>query len=161
MVETATNLEELETWENISHSRYIVKKFSAKGDLISEMINGRKKFHVTQRERHINQELAAAESMDPFANGMFVPIRLLETTDDAEQIASNPNLLGESDMVDLVKGNGNSLKKRLAEISNTIVLERLQEVAHEQDVAGSKLTSIADRLDELKPSQVPNEITAR
>jgi hypothetical protein len=152
MVETATNLDELETWENISHSRFVLKKFSARGELQGELINGKRKFHVTTRERHINQEIAATPGLDPFSNGMFAPVRLLDTTEDAAEIAANPNLLGESDMVDLVKGRVDSLKKRLADVENSVVLQRLLEVAKEQDVQASKLDAIKARIDEVSPS---------
>lgn len=152
MSEVGTNLDDLETWENISRSRHVVKKFSSKGDLIEEMISGNRKFHITTRERHINMERAAESKLDPFSNGMFAPVKLLDTTDDAEQIASNPNLIGESEMVDLVKGRVDTLRKRLGEVENPIVLNRLLEVALEQDVQASKLEAVKVRIAEVSPS---------
>jgi hypothetical protein len=152
MPEIGTNLDDLETWQNIGRSRFVLKKFTAKGDLMGEIINGGRKFHVTTRERHINSEMSANKQMDPFQNGMFAPVQLLDSTDDLEQIASNPNLMGESDMVDLVRGRVDGLRKRLAEVENTVVLDRLQEVAAEQDASISKVEAIKSRIAELSPA---------
>lgn len=152
MPEIATpNLDELETWQNIGRARYVLKKFSSRGDLVGEIISGGRKFHVTTRERQINSEMTANSSLDPFANGMFAPVKLLDSTDDLEQIAANPNLIGEDEMVDLVKGRVDGLRKRVGEISNTIVLERMLEVATEQDATVGKVDAIKGRIDELSP----------
>lgn len=151
MATPANTVDELETWRNISRSRHVLKKFGAKGDLIDEMIAGKKQFHVSTRERHINTEMAAEDKLDPFTNGMFVPVTLLDSTEDAEQIASNPNVLSESEMVDLVKGAAPKLKARLEEIINPIVVERLREVAADADVQASKMTAIEARLEALQP----------
>lgn len=147
-----TNLDDLELWQNIGRSRFVLKKFSAKGDLVGEIVNGGRKFHVSTRERHINSELAANDKLDPFSNGMFTPVKLLDSTDDLEQIASNPNLMGESDMADLVKGRVDALRKRIGEVGNDVVLERLLEVAKENDASIGKVEAIEARLADLRPA---------
>lgn len=161
MPELGTNLDDLETWQNIGRARYVLKKFSAKGDLVGEIIAGGRKFHVTTRERHINSEMTANSSLDPFSNGMFAPVKLLDSTDDLEQIASNPNLIGEDEMADLVKGKIDVLRKRLPEISNTIVLDRLLEVAKAQDATVGKVDAIEKRIEELSPAAFVEVETAR
>lgn len=152
MPEYGTTLPDLETWENVTAARYVIKKFGAKGDLMDEMIAGKKRFHLTTQERHINMEMAANDELDPFSNGSLAPVRLLETTDDAEQIASNPNLMSEDEMVTLLKGNANTLKKRVGEVRNPALLERLQELAVEQDCTIGKVNAINGRLQEVSPS---------
>lgn len=153
MAEQATSSTDLETWENISRSRFFIKKYNNRGDLINTEVQGRRKFHVTPQERAVNQELMASERKDPFLNGMFAPVRLLDTTEDAEEIASNPNVIGESEMVNLVKGSAKALKERIGSITNHVLLARLLEVASEQDVQASKITAIQERLDEVNPSR--------
>lgn len=152
MPEYGTDLPNLETWENVTAARFVIKKFGAKGDLMDEMIGGKKRFHLTTQERHINMELAANDELDPFSNGNLTPVRLLETTDDAEQIASNPNLMSEDEMGSLLKGNVNTLKKRVAEVRNPALLERLKELAVESDVTIGKVNAINGRLQEVSPS---------
>lgn len=156
---TTKQVEDLETWENVTASRFIIKKFGAKGDLIDEMIGAKRKFHVTTQERQINMEIAANDELDPFSNGCMAPVRLLDTTDDAEQIASNPNLLSESEMATLLKGNVKNLQERVAAINNPALLERLQEMAVTGDVTIGKANAIKSRLKEVAPS-LYNEVTS-
>ena len=151
----------LETWENIAKSSHILKKYTSRGngDMADEMIHGNKTFHVTTQERKINQEMAASPQDDPFANGRFSPVRLVDTADDLAEIAANPNLMGESDMVALVKGSLKALKERLAQVENQVVVERLLEVAASQDVTMGKDAAIRERLAELSPEI--NEVQTR
>lgn len=150
MVEKATTPPEHETWENTGDSRVVLKKYSHAGELIDEMINGRRKVVLTTNERKINQELAATQKMDPFMNGTFAPVRLIETADDLEQIRANPNLMSEGDMKALLKGRVAALETRLTEISSEAVLRRMVEVAEAEDAPVSKLKAVKSRLDEFK-----------
>lgn len=143
--------DDLETWENVSRSRFVLKKFSQTGALTGQMIKGGAKFHVSTKERQINQEIAATKKLDPFLNGTFSPVRLLETTEDAEEIASNPNTIGEEEIVKLVKGPVAALRSRLAEMENLITIERVLEVAKGADVTVSKLEAIEARITEVRP----------
>lgn len=154
MTERGVSNDDLETWENISRGRHVIKKFSVRGDLMDEMIGGQRKFHLTTRERQLNMERAATSALDPFSNGMFTPVHLLDSTEDAEQIASNPNLIGETEMVELVKGHVKTLTKRIGDVTNPIVLQRLLQVATESDVSVGKVAAIEARIEEMSPSQV-------
>jgi hypothetical protein len=145
---------DLETWENITDSRYVLRKFNARGDLADELIAGRKTFHLTTQERHINSEMVAASEQDPFKNGMFSPVRLLDGTEDADEIASNPNLISESEMAELVNGKVDPLRKRIGEINNAVVLRRFLEVAEASDSRVTTLKAIKERIDEVDPSKV-------
>lgn len=142
---------DLETWENMSRARHVLKKYSAKGDLIDEMIGSKKRFVVSPVERRINQELAATSDLDPFANGQFNPVRLVDGTEDAEEIANNPNLMSETEMGELIKGKIDPLRARVGEVRNAVVLRRLLEVADELDAPVSKINAIRDRLTEVAP----------
>jgi hypothetical protein len=156
MVEKATP--EHETWENTGMSRVVLKKYSHSGELVDEMLNGRRKIMVTPHERRLNQELAANKHLDPFANGTLSPVHLIETADDLEEIKANPNLMSETDMKDLLKGHFKKLEARLAEIDSEPILNRLLEVASEEDASLSKVNAIKTRLDSFKPDYV-TEVT--
>lgn len=154
---SAATLDEVETWENVTQARFVIKKFGAKGDLIDEMIGSRRKFHITTQERHINQEIAANDELDPFSNGSMAPVRLLDSTDDAEEIASNPNLMSETEMGTLLKGNFKTLEKRLGEVRNPALLSRLAELAVDNDCSIGKVNAINARLTDVAPT-LSNEI---
>lgn len=149
---TASQLDDVETWENVTAARHSLKRFSSKGDLMDELVGSNKTFHITTRERHLNQERAANDELDPFMNGMFAPVRLLDSTEDAAEIAANPNLMGESEMLDLVKGNVKSLEKRIKDVRNPVVIERLLNVAETNDSTIGRIQVIKSRLSELSPS---------
>lgn len=145
---------ELETWENITDSRYVLKKLNARGELASEIIGSRKTFHLTTQDRIINSEETASSRLDPFRNGMFSPVRLVDSTEDAEEIAANPNLIGEEEMAKLAKGKVDVLRKRIADVENPVVLKRLLEVAEVEDARITTLKAIRERIEEVAPSPV-------
>lgn len=149
---TSAQLEDVESWENVTAARHVLKRFSSKGDLMDEMVGSNKTFHITTRERHLNSERAANDDLDPFTNGAFAPVRLLDSTDDAEEIAANPNLMGEAEMKELIKGNVKSLEKRIKDVRNPVVIERLLAVANENDSTVGRIAIINARLTELSPS---------
>lgn len=142
---------ELEAWENVSRSRFSLRRIDSRGDIRTELIGGKKVFHLTPEERYLNSERAASEKLDPFKNGRFAPVRLLETTEDAEEIASNPNLVGEEELVELVKGKVEPLRARLQEIEQPLVIERMREIAEREDARMTSVKAIEARLLELQP----------
>lgn len=142
-----------EAWQNVSRSRFVLKKLNSRGEIVEQMVAGRQTFHLSPEERVMNMELAASAAMDPFSNGMFAPVRLIDGTEDLEEIAANPNLISETDMVVLVKGKIDPLRSRLEEIQNPIVINRLLEVAYEQDSTVGKIDAIKGRLQTLQPAQ--------
>lgn len=146
--------EETERWENATKGRVVVRKFDARGNLGHEMVNPGRAVNLTPQERITNQELAANEELDVFKNGTMQPLRLLDGSEDAQEIASNPNHLSDSDVKSLVKGHHKTLEKRLSEITNPAALQRLLEVAKSEDSSISTVQKIQDRLTEVAPSLV-------
>lgn len=142
---------DLETWTNISQSRHAIKRAGAHGTLKTELIAGKKKFHITPEDRHLNMEMAAAPGQCPFQNGQFSPVRLLDGTEDASEIASNPNLISEDEMAKLIKGNVKTLEARLKDIENSIVIGKFLELAEEADTTVGRINAIKARLEELRP----------
>lgn len=153
MPTTHTSKKDHEAWQNVSRSRFVLKKLNSRGEIVEQMIAGRQTFHLSPEERVLNMELAASAAADPFSNGMFAPIRLVDGTEDLEEIASNPNLIGESDMAALVKGKIDALRTRLEGIQNPIVVNRMLEVAYEQDSTVGKIDAIKQRLQVLQPAK--------
>lgn len=142
---------EVETWKNASASRVVIKKFSYDGKLKDEIVRGHGVVTVSAQERKINAEMAADASQDVFSNGALLPVQLVETADDLEQIQENPNLLSETDMGELLDGHHKTLESRLGEISSKATVSRLLEIAQERDITTGKLKAIESRLAELDP----------
>lgn len=143
--------DDFETWKNSTAGRVVLKKFNQRGELSDEMMSGGKVFHIKPQERRINQEMAATPELDMFSNGQLTPVRLIETEEDAKEIASNPNLLSESDMKDLYKGHWKTFESKVAEISNINTLERLLEIGSEVDAKVRQIDVIKARVEELNP----------
>lgn len=140
-----------ESWKYLGAGRISLLKYNQKGELAGELIPGGKVFQISPQERRINQEMAAGEDLDFFRNGQLAPVRLLDT-DDAAELASNPNVMSETDMRSLFKTNWKNFDSRIQEVSNTSTLERLVQIAKEVDATVRQLEIIESRLDELKPS---------
>lgn len=146
MAEEATH----ELWRNNGQALIVVKKHGEYGVILKEQVQGGRALHITPGDRRLNQEAAAIPEQDVFTNGMLTPVRLLDGAEDAREFAENPNLMTESDMVSLVKGNVRVFEKRLGEITNPVVVKRLMEVAREQDVTIKKLEAVQARLEEVQ-----------
>jgi hypothetical protein len=146
--------DQLETWQNVTRGRVVLRRHGALGQVRHDMIGPMKTFHITPQERRMNQEVAATEDQDWFLNGTLQPINLADT-DDAEFLTDNPNLLGDEDQIRrLFKASPDVFAERLATIKNATALERLKEIAY-QDETGATITQvrmIEARLDQIAPA---------
>lgn len=129
--------EERETWTNPGKGLVYILQFDAKNKLVSKGVRPGHKVTLTVEERQQNQDRAASPDRDLFTNGSLVPLRLVETAADYAEIASNPNLLGESDMRKLFKLKASTeFKDKLDEIDNPILIARMLEIANEEEAKG-------------------------
>jgi hypothetical protein len=145
---------DFESWQNATRGRVVITKLDARGQKRHDMVGPGKIFHVTPRERRMNQELAANEDQDVFMNGTLQPVRLLEGTEDAKEIAASPNHISETDVKGLFKAHHKTFEKRVAEITNPATLERLLEVAREDEVNATvrQVELVQARLAEVAPN---------
>jgi hypothetical protein len=90
--------------------------------------------------------------MDIFSNGRLAPMRLVDSADDYEEIASNPNHLTETDMLDILKSKGKTFSQRLDDITNVIALERMHELASDEslNVSMAQFRALESRLAEIR-----------
>lgn len=146
---------EHESWKNTTAGRIFLKKYNQRGELASEMVPGGKVFQISPVERRINTEMAALPELDFFSNGQLTPVRLIETEEDAKEIASNPNLMAESDMVDLFKGHWKTFEARVGEINNLTTLRRLLEVGQSSEVDAKvrQVDVIKAKIEEISPAE--------
>ena len=144
---------EKETWRNVSRGDRYVRVYDARfGDKCVNLKPGQS-INLTAEERIMNSDAAFDEKGDVFKNGSLVPVRLLDSVEDYQEIASNPNHLAESDLEALFKLPARQFKARIAEISNVTALDRMAELAKEEQVSAtvSQVKALDDRLSELVP----------
>jgi hypothetical protein len=144
--------EDQETWSNIGKGDVFVLTFDHSGRLKSVPVRSGQRITMTVRERQLNQERAYSSEVDMFSNGRLAPIRLVDSADDYEEIASNPNHLSESDMTDVLKLKGKAFTDRLDEITNVIALERMHELASDEkaNVSMAQFRTLEKRLAEVR-----------
>jgi len=126
-----------ETWANPGKGDVFVLTFDHTGKLKSVPIRAGQKLTLTVKERQLNQERAFSGEVDMFTNGRLSPVRLVDSADDYEEIASNPNHLSEGDMVDILKLKGKAFSERLEDITNVIALERMYDLASDESASVS------------------------
>jgi hypothetical protein len=144
--------QEFETWESAIKGTIGIKKFDRRGDLATEIVRGGRKVHLTPDERRYNSERAASSGQDPFANGMLVPVTLLDSSEDAEAIAANPNVLSADDLQNLFELQWKKFDQELVKITNVSALTRLMEMAVDADATVRQMQSIKQRISQVDPS---------
>lgn len=154
---TGNEDKDVETWQNAGRGRVVVKKFSYSGKLADHIVKSQAKITLTPHERRLNQEWAIDEKLDPFQNGTFMPVRLVETAEDLDQIQSNPNLMTEDEMRELLGKHFKQLEARLADVQSETVVRRMREIAEAEDVTIGKIKVIDRRLEDFKPEFATEE----
>lgn len=144
--------EDQETWTNIGKGDVFVLTFDHSGRLKSVPVRAGQRITMTVRERQLNQERAYTQDVDMFSNGRLAPVRLVDTADDYEEIASNPNHLSEDDMLDVLKLKGKAFTDRLNDITNVIALERMHELASDEkaSVSMTQFRALEKHLSEIR-----------
>lgn len=149
---TDTKVEQ-ETWQNVTEGTVVLKRTDHRGEMTKEeVIIGGRNFHITSNERRLNQEMAADEGLDVFRNGTLHPLRLMDDTEEAREIAANPNLMSESDMKEMVRVHPKTFEKQLSSIANATTLQRLLAMAHSEDASIKRVEAIEARLAVVAPT---------
>lgn len=153
-----------ETWKNAGAGEIWISVIDPHTQRLKHVpVRSGGKIMITTEERQINQDRAADVKNDFFTNGCLTPVRLVDTADDYAEIASNPNLLSEDDMRDMFKLKAADFKARLAEITNSIALARMTEMAKAEEsglnVTMSQFKALEKRLGELRGGLDVTEVT--
>lgn len=147
------DLEKLESWQNVAKGRAFLKKFGDRpGKMGTELINGGQVFNILPAERRLNQRAVANPKDDPFTNGHFVGIHLIEDEKDTAALKAASQGLTEDELKAIFKLSGAKFSARLEQITERVTLQRLREVGVILDAATSKVTAVAERLAELHPN---------
>ncbi len=148
------SLDGMETWKSNAAGMATIKK-SVDGKLQPLTLRGRRVFHVTPNERRMNEAEHATDALNPWKNGTFTAVRLIDSEADAEEIKANPHQMTEQDMKDLLLGHHKTFDKRVAEISNVAILKVMRALADEMDDPSPSVKKVAvleARVKELDPN---------
>jgi hypothetical protein len=127
----------VESWKNIGASMVHIIKIAEYGRRESDLIYGGRLFTVTPQERRLNQSQCHDPANDPFTNGTFSPVALLEDEPDTTKLRNNPNVLDERDVQQLFAVSGEVFSERLVAITNPAAVDRLVEAAKRPETGAS------------------------
>lgn len=142
---------EKEIWQNSTAGTRFVLRFGHDGALNHEAVRAGQKVVLSPEERQVNMERAANDKLNVFKNGAFLPVKLVDGSEDAAEIASNPNLRSESELVDLFGLQWKRFEAEIGQIENGHALRRLAELAEEHDATVRQMKVIQDRINEIDP----------
>lgn len=141
---------EFEIWKNVSRGRRGIVKFDNVGKVQHELVPAGKTVRITRDERLHYQRNVATDDLDIFKNGAMVPVQLIDDEDKVE-VANNPNLLGEDDLIKIFKFPLKKFESEVSRINNPYALERMVEYAEESDdIPHKKVILVQARLEEVK-----------
>lgn len=152
-----------ETWQNVTRGTAAVLKLDSRGNEFGYVIPSGAKVTLSPEERRINQDRAASKAQDLFSNGTLEPhgswaSKLLDADEDLadeyKDIAENPNFISESEIKELFKLRIDAFRRRLADIENRTVVDRILSMAHDLDAKASQIKAIEDRVEEFRPENL-------
>lgn len=146
-----------EEWKNITRSRIGYLTLDKHDDPVRRQVAGGKLLEVTPRERMYNSDRAATPELDIFNNGWLIPVRLLEDDELSKEVASNPNLLSESDLRAFFDLHWKSFEKKVNDIDSLLILKRLESLSENDDtinITVKQANIISDRIAELSEVDV-------
>lgn len=152
-----------EIWQNVTKGNVGLLKLDVRGLEKGVVVPSGGKVTLTVEERRLNQDLAATPPQDLFSNGTLSPVRLVPDTVaeqdpdlavEYESIKDNPNFISESDMKQMFSRRIDAFKRELEKIENPAVVQRIREMAEEQDAKQSQITAIDERLAAFRPKNL-------
>lgn len=140
---------QLETWQSEIRGRQGIIRIGPGGEQSIELVRGRRQFSLSPAERKATERKAANDRKNPFMNGMFTRVTLIEDDPDFARL-SHGEALTETDMNDLIDGNVRTAIARVKRVESPHTLRRFYELVEErEDVSGKLVAAIKERAAEL------------
>jgi hypothetical protein len=128
----------VESWVNVGSAMVHLIKIGEYGRRETELVYGGRTFAITPQERRLNQsQVFDPAKNDPFTNGSFKPLVLLDDEKDTAILRANPNVLDDDAIAELFKVTGEAFSQRLLAITNPNTIDRLIETARKPDTGAS------------------------
>lgn len=145
---------DLEKWKNASASGHVLKRRFDDG-WKDETVRGHAEFMLTESERVYNQSRITNRDYDPFTNGRFEPVQLIEDAEGVDAIRDSPNVISASEVERLVhEVPSDVLADRLNGFTAPEVVRRLFNEAVDNGASDGRVRLIEARLVEIDPVAV-------
>lgn len=146
---------DLEVWKNGVASTHVLKRRFGDG-WKDEVVKGFATIRLTEGERVFNQSRVNDAKHDPFRNGRFEPVQLIEDAEGVDAIKDSPNVISGADIDRLVNEvEADQLLEKLGEFDSAVVVRRLFNAAVDAGATRSRVEMIEARLIELDPTVRP------
>lgn len=141
-----------ERWRSASQTRHVIRRITGDG-LKDQIIKGDTEFMVSPEERVLNQSECRPE-YDPFTNGSFEPVLLVEGVEDLHRFTGSANVITQTEIDELIGGlHWKTAAKRLAELDSPVALRRVLTAALDGDAGQKRIDQIRARLAEVAPHE--------
>lgn len=146
---------EQERWQSVSPVTFGIIKFDRLGNPVRTAVKPGEVVSVSVDERLYNQNKAEnskrGAAVDSFTNGDFKPVKLIDTAEDYAEVANNPNHMNDDDIKAMLKIKVADFKKRIDEIDNPALLQRVKQIADENPdlVTVGKLRHLDEKLEPI------------
>lgn len=136
----------VETWENVSPASWGIVHLDPRGDLIDEIVNGRRMVKLTTEERIVTQDRILDESLDPFLNGSFRPV----VVPDSVTVESNPNALSDEEIEKILNSSDVAFREWLSNIDSVATYRRMLEIADNSEISMKRFRELERRLEDVR-----------
>jgi hypothetical protein len=137
----------IETWQNISESKYGIVRLDNRGGETREAIAGSREFMLTTEDRLITQNKIISKAKDPFTNGTFRPIVVPANV----TVESNPNSISDDEIKGLLVQPDETWDAAIAKIDSLQTLRRMLRLADGSDVTMRRYRQIENMVAEKTP----------
>lgn len=143
------DVDKFEAWRNTAKGKIILHTLNDDGSETRLVVNGGKHFRLKASDRVRHSSDAIIPEYDFFGNGTFVPVMdVIEVEEDLD-VEDNRNLMSETEMLELAKGNGNTFNSTIKKIDGEPALRRLLIACEDADVPKSRTGKVKKRLEAL------------
>lgn len=136
----------VETWENVSPASWGIVHLDPRGDLIDEIVNGRRMVKLTTEERIVTQDRILDEALDPFLNGSFRPV----VVPDSVTVESNPNALSDEEIEKILNSSDVAFREWLSNIDSVATYRRMLEIADNSEISMKRFRELERRLEDVR-----------
>lgn len=147
-----------EHWKNATNGLVVVKKTDERNRFTgAESVKPGAILVLTTEERRAIESRCVTEALNIFRNGVLM---LVSSDDDVkEELGDNPNVFTSEEFENFFHLHHKTFDKRLSEISNVILIERLLDAAEQGDSGATVLQvkKLKQRQEELDPAPATRE----
>lgn len=143
-----------ERWKNVTTGTRWFMLQDQFGRPVDKVIRPGQTVEVDPEVRRMNSDAAAGPDLDIFRNGDLQPVRLIEGHEDVAAVTANPNTRGEAELEAMFGLHWKKFEAEVSAITNLTLLNRLLDIATEQNSTVRQVEVIKARIAEVNPVRV-------